>query len=459
MPSTLREIVENKRREVAELQASGTQPTPPRARGTFLPALQEEGTRIIAEIKPKSPSAGTLNASVDLGGLTRTYSRYAAAISVLTDEKYFGGTMESLRTVATNTNVPALCKDFILHSVQIDQARNAGAEAVLLIVKILDATTLRELHEKIVSLNMVPVVEVQNEEELSIALSVEPRCILINNRDLETFEIDLATTERLAPKIPKHIQVISASGVEERTDIERLQKYTNCFLVGSSLMRSPAIDRKLRELVGVKQMVKVCGITSAKDAELAIDAGADLLGLIFVKESPRAVDGCVAHDICNQIGGDKCVGVFKDWPATEIESMRERVGFKYVQLHGNESAAEVALLPHSIKAVTVRSEEDVRAAEIFQSANLILFDLPKDNSGSISIEQAVDWINGVQPTVPFLLAGGLNGDNVAKIVERVQSPNFLGVDVASGVESQPGIKGPELVKRFIMEATRHAITR
>jgi indole-3-glycerol phosphate synthase len=169
----------------------------------------------------------------------------------LTDEKYFGGSLDLLASIAARTTRPALCKDFIIDPHQCFEARLNGAQAVLLIVKILDRTRLCELHSIIVDLGMVPVVEVQTERELETALAAEPSVILINNRNLDTFEIDLATTEKLAALVPSSAVTVSASGIESQADLERLRSFCQCFLIGSSIMKADNIEEKLRELAGV----------------------------------------------------------------------------------------------------------------------------------------------------------------------------------------------------------------
>jgi indole-3-glycerol phosphate synthase/phosphoribosylanthranilate isomerase len=464
MPNTLHEIVENKKREIAARAADareGSSPLaePQPARGTFLPSLRRSGTRLIAEIKPKSPSAGQLAESVDIEAITRVYSRYAAAISVLTDEKYFGGSLEALHRVSSLSHLPTLCKDFILDESQVDEARRAGAEAVLLIVKILNDEQLARLHARITALNMVPVVEVQNESEIERAKGLPLQCVLINNRNLETFETDLATTEQLAHQLPSEVVLISASGIETRADITRLTKYTNAFLVGSSLMRSANVDEKLRHLFGAPRLVKVCGITSLTDAKLAIESGADLLGLIFVKESPRSISVEAAKQICSELGGERFVGVFRDQSVEDMKRIQREVGFAYVQLHGNEAPNVVSQLPLTIKAVTVTSEADVLAASQYQTASFLLFDLSKQQSNRVSSSQLIKWINEVNPPIPFFLAGGLDAESVADAAAAVTATNFVGVDVASGVESSPGAKCTEKLNSFIKEAKYNAVTR
>jgi indole-3-glycerol phosphate synthase/phosphoribosylanthranilate isomerase len=217
-----------------------------------------KNTHLITEIKPSSPSAGVLQAHLNLDSLLDAYNRSASAISVLTDGPYFGGSFDRLTQVSQQSPHPTLCKDFVIDEYMVYQARLAGAAAVLLIVKILDDTTLQNLHDEIRVLGMTPVVEVQNENELSRALTIGATVLLVNNRDLSSFEIDLQTTTRLAKALKEEVKdrpmplLISASGIETRQDIEPLLAATNCFLIGSSLMkREPStLSVALLELAG-----------------------------------------------------------------------------------------------------------------------------------------------------------------------------------------------------------------
>lgn len=250
MTKILSEIVENKRLELAGLPPESPDAPPP-GDGSFLSALAADGLKFIAEIKPSSPSAGVIRAEVKLPEILEAYNQYAAAISVLTDAKYFGGSLDLLSEVSRNSPRPTLCKDFIVSERQVRDARRAGAQAVLLIVKILSDEELATLHEAVLSLGMTPLVEIQNDEELDRALKVSPRTLLINNRNLETFDITFDTTKRLVPRIPSNIVAISASGIERRADVDELLPFCSKFLVGTSLMKSGDIGGQFRTLLGL----------------------------------------------------------------------------------------------------------------------------------------------------------------------------------------------------------------
>lgn len=262
MSSVLDDIVSNKRCEIAARKSLRTQDELQRhaasrpAEGTFLSGFVATEINLIAEIKPRSPSMGTLSDKPDIKKIVATYSKFARAISVLTDEKYFGGSLELLAEVNDYTSLPVLCKDFVIDPYQCYEARLAGAEAVLLIVKILTDEQLSELYQTTLALNMVPLVEIQSEGELERALLIRPQpsALLINNRNLSTMQIDLTTTSRLMPQVPPGSTVISASGILQCRDIESLLHTCNNFLIGSALMMSDCLEETLSELVSAKPL-------------------------------------------------------------------------------------------------------------------------------------------------------------------------------------------------------------
>jgi indole-3-glycerol phosphate synthase len=260
--SILDEIVEAKRGEVsrakermapAELAARAKSVDEP-TRGFRRALLEHAPPSIIAELKQRSPSKGEIRPRFDPVACAREYaSGGAAALSVLTDETYFGGHLDHLARVREAVSLPLLRKDFTIDPYQIDEARVAGADAILLIVSALSAGQLAEFSGRAQDLGLDVLVEVKDEAELQTALAAGAVLVGVNNRDLRTFEVDLGTTARLARRIPSGTDVllVAESGIEGPADVQQLaQAGAGAFLVGESLMRQPDLAHALRALVG-----------------------------------------------------------------------------------------------------------------------------------------------------------------------------------------------------------------
>ena len=207
--------------------------------------------RIIGEIKRSSPSKGLIRANFDPVIIARDYANHgASAISVLTEEHFFQGSLTYLEEIKAAVAVPLLRKDFIIDRYQVTEARSYGADAILLVAALLDRSLLRELSEAAAALSLDTLVEVHNEEELECALEAGAEIIGINNRDLKTFEVSLATTERLAPRVPAGTLTICESGIDGAEQIRQVERWgIHTFLVGESLMRAPSPGEKLQELL------------------------------------------------------------------------------------------------------------------------------------------------------------------------------------------------------------------
>ena len=207
---------------------------------------------IMAEVKKASPSKGVIRADFDAVGIAKIYAENgAAALSVLTDEKFFGGSAGDLTRIASVVDRPILRKDFTIDPYQICEARALGASAVLLIVAILTPDELSSFLATSRALGLDALVEVHDREELAVALDAGAAMIGINNRNLKTFETSLDTTYALIPHIPKGILKISESGIDTREDVAALKDAgADAVLVGESLMRASDVGGKLRELLG-----------------------------------------------------------------------------------------------------------------------------------------------------------------------------------------------------------------
>jgi indole-3-glycerol phosphate synthase len=254
----LREIVANKREEVArqkevlplaELRQMLADRPPTR---DFEGVIRDRGCAVIAEVKRSSPSKGRIREDFDPVGIARIYEdNGASAISVLTERKFFEGRAAYIPQIGRAVVLPLLRKDFIIDAYQISETRVLGADALLLIAKILEGEQMRDFLGLASELGLAALVEVHDETDLGKAISSGARIVGINNRDLETFRTDLETSIRLARRVPKGVTVVSESGIGSRGDIERLMNAgIRAFLVGESLMREEDAGKKLRELLG-----------------------------------------------------------------------------------------------------------------------------------------------------------------------------------------------------------------
>lgn len=257
-PDILARIVAHERDRVARARIAAPAETLRRrpgwslARRSLRAALASRRPAVIAECKRRSPSRGVLRDPYDPVAIARGYAASgAAAISVLTNAEFFGGTLEDLEAVRAAVEVPVLRKDFVVDDYQLEEARAAGADAVLLIVAALDPVTLRDLARYARDLGLETLVEVHDADELADALAAGGDVIGVNNRDLRTFVTDLATSERVAAAAPAGTRLVAESGIRDTADIERLAKSgIEAFLVGEAFMTAPDPAAALGALVG-----------------------------------------------------------------------------------------------------------------------------------------------------------------------------------------------------------------
>jgi indole-3-glycerol phosphate synthase len=246
----VRGVVERRRREMPEsvLRERPLYRAPTRG---FARALTGARRRIVAEVKKASPSKGLIRANFDPVAIARDYAAHgASAISVLTEERFFQGSLDYLEQIHGAVQVPLLRKDFMLDSYQLEEAKSYGADAILFIAALLDGALMRDLREHATALGLDALVEVHNAEELALALGAGAQIVGINNRDLKTFNVDLATTEKLARLLPSGMATICESGIDSVEQIRRIEGWgIHVFLIGESLMRAPEPGKKLRELL------------------------------------------------------------------------------------------------------------------------------------------------------------------------------------------------------------------
>jgi indole-3-glycerol phosphate synthase / phosphoribosylanthranilate isomerase len=432
----LEEIMQHKRGEVArrkkERPVSSLQAarlygrTPLSLTGSIGNA---DGFGIIAEFKRRSPSAGTIDAAGNPAeSAVRYANRGAAGVSVLTDERYFGGSLEDLRQVRNAVDIPVLRKDFILDEYQLHEAKAYGADAVLLIADVLTKEELGNLFDRATGLGLECLVEVYGETNIDKIDFTKMKLIGINNRDLRTFSVDLGHTGALIGKLPRDTIVISESGIRSDADIERVRRYgARGALIGEWYMRNK------------KPFIKICGITNAEDALLATELGADAVGFIFYTESPRAVDPGAAGSIIGMLPARvRPVGVFVNHPREAIEKTVRETGIRTVQLHGDEQPEDTRFgsIP-AWKAVRPRTDADLEPLGRYGVEAFVVDTPDRTLYGGTGRTGNWELARKAAQRHRVILAGGLGPDTITRAISTVQP---FGVDVNSGVESAPGKK-------------------
>lgn len=400
---------------------------------SFYHALQGARTVFILECKKASPSKGLIREDFDPATIAGIYKHYASAVSVLTDEKYFQGSFDFLPIVSAAITQPVLCKDFMIHPYQVYLARFYQADAILLMLSVLNDDQYRQLAAVAHSLNMGVLTEVISDEELERATALGAKVIGINNRDLRDLSIDLDRTRRLAPKVAHGVTVISESGINRYSQVRDLSHFANGFLIGSALMSEDDLSAAIRRVMLGDN--KVCGLTREEDARSAHEAGAIYGGLIFAEGSPRQVDVEQARLV--MAGAPlKYVGVFRNNTVSDIVTYANALNLQAVQLHGDEDQTFVAALraelPETVKIWKAFSIKESLPARDWPHIDRYVLDNGNGGSG-----KRFDWslLQG-ESLNNVLLAGGLGADNC---VEAAQL-GCAGLDFNSGVESAPGIK-------------------
>jgi indole-3-glycerol phosphate synthase/phosphoribosylanthranilate isomerase len=433
----LAEIVARKRIDVTARLGGAALDSAEPTRRSLKAALARPGARFIMEVKRGSPSSGAIRPTADAGALARAYRGAADAISVLTDAPYFGGSLEDLRAVRREYLGPILAKDFIVDPRQVAEARLHGADAVLVILAVLADDEAAAVMAAARRLGMDVLVEAHTADEVERAVRLRADIIGINNRNLDTMTIDLATTERLAALVPAGTLLVSESGISSRSDVERLAPFADAFLVGSSLMRSDDVGEAARALAFGR--VKVCGITDAHDAAMAAEHGAAYAGVVMVPNTPRAVT-CSQAEAIAEASPIPLVGVYRNEKPMQIAYGARALRLRAVQLHGEEDPLYIRALRNLLPEET----EIWAAASVGREvprprlgADRTLFDTQVGGrSGGTGI--AFDWtrLDGRPDLRRSVLAGGLRPAN-ARAASRVGA---FALDVGSGVEMAPGRK-------------------
>jgi indole-3-glycerol phosphate synthase len=385
--------------------------------GRFRDALAAPGLAAIAEVKRRSPSAGDLRPDADPAQLAAQFAQAgAAAVSILVDER-FGGSLDDLSAARAATGAPLLAKGFFTEELDLLKAKVAGADAVLILLRDVDDQRAAALIAYARELGIESLVEAHDADELQRAVGLDAEIIGVNARDLETFEIDRRKQLDLVARMRRHEAVIVAeSGVHSRAQGAAAELAgADAILVGSALMRADDPAIRLQEILS-RPLVKVCGLTRTEDVDAAVEAGADLLGFILAKDSPRR-----AREVLAVPDDRLSVAVF-------VGELEEN-GADLAQLYGREAGRV-----RGRDAVLLRGDETV--------AHVV--DLPWEEQDPSHLERAA----AVQGRL--MLAGRLGPDNVRAAVRAVRP---WAVDAASRLEAAPGIKDHAKVRAFV-EAAR-----
>ncbi|KAK5071874.1 anthranilate synthase / indole-3-glycerol phosphate synthase [Lithohypha guttulata] len=438
---------------------------------------------LLAEIKRASPSKGIIQIDACAPAQARKYAQAGASvISVLTEPDWFKGSLDDMRYVRqaleSMPNRPAvLRKEFIFEEYQILEARLAGADTVLLIVKMLDVPTLTRLYKYSQSLGMEPLVEVNTAEEMKIAVELGSKAIGVNNRDLTNFEVDLGTTSRLLDIVPKETIVCALSGISGPQDVEAYRKEgVEGVLVGEALMRPTDTIAFISHLLGEPKVpktttkqplsVKICGTRSPEAAKAAIDAGADYIGIIRVPTRSRFVQDHIVHEIAEvvkttpkvqkqevpaaHVGAEdyfeyrsrsnaqsnrvKLVGVYLNQSLETIIEEVHRFDLDMVQLHGTEPLEWTRSIPVPVIRRFSPGEAGF-SARGYQAISLL--DAGAGGSGQQLDSVSLRLLFEKDPSVKAMLAGGLSAGNVENVLQKLgpYRCNIIAVDTSSGVET------------------------
>jgi tryptophan synthase beta chain len=443
---------------------------PPRP---ILDRLAAPGLHVIAEIKRSSPSAGAIaGRDEDIVARARAYEAGgAAAISVLCEPHWFGGSVDDLRAVRAAVSIPVLAKEFVVEPIQLPHLRAAGADLVLLLAVLHPAKRLTRLVERALEIGLEPLVEAHDERELERALATGARLIGLNNRDLRTLDVDTDRAVRLRELVSDDRLVVAESGARDPATVAGWRAVGfDAALVGEALVRAPdpaaaartfvAAGRAPGDLANVAAtpFVKICGITDAEGVLAAVRAGADAIGLNLVPGTPRALSlaeavelARVARALAPSAGrAPRIVAITADAGTEGNAEIVAALDPDAVQLSGAESPSEVAVVsrgretwkvihlpaaePPDASAATAAAVSLVALGREHLAAGatrLLLDTAGGPHPGGTGTRAAPSLAAAVARELPVVLAGGLSPANVASAIRAIPA---VGVDVASGVE-------------------------
>lgn len=456
MANVLEKIVADKREEIAQrkrdLPLEQFIDNLQKSDRSFYDALAQPNAGYILECKKASPSKGLIREPFDLDEIIVAYTPYAACISVLTDEKYFQGKFEYLEYVRERVSQPVINKDFFIDPYQVHLARHHNADAILLMLSVLNNEEYVSLATLAKQYQLDVLTEVSNAEEVARAVALKANIIGINNRNLRDLSTDLAMTEQLVPLINASghkCLIISESGIYTNQDVRRLAPLVDGFLVGSSVMAEKHLVPALNKLVYGK--IKICGLTTLENARQVADSGASYAGLIFATKSKRYIGLNEARTLVEKVPF-QYVGVFVNEKINVVVQHAIALKLIAVQLHGNEDQSYINELRTQLPSECEIWNAQGVVGEIpslgLTGTNVALLDCQIGNQSG-GTGEVFDWrlLDQIEDKSQVILAGGLTPDNLLEAAKTGVS----GWDINSGVESAPGVKDPLKIQQAFIQ--------
>lgn len=412
MNNFLKKIIEKKQEDIAVLKQN-----------RFLSLFRDKMV-IIAEIKLASPTVPYFGSEKDIIKRAVNYEAGGAnAISVITEKHFFKGNINFISKIKNEINLPILQKDFVIDPYQIYEAKIIGADALLLIAKILDKKTLIKFVALCQEIGLEPIVEINDEKDLEKAIVSSTKIIAVNARSLKTFVVDVDKACQLMKRIPNRLIKLGFSGIKSSEEVKKYQQAgAKGVLIGTALMKAKNVKSFIVSFPRRRKssQVKVCGIRTLESAQTAVDAGADFLGFNFVPTSKRYIKPEVAKKIISQIKSNvKIVGVFQNAKTDYINKIAKLLDLDFVQLHEKR---------------IIKSTKD--------KTTYLLVDRKTQGVGKLpNLKES----KALAKSSEIFFAGGLNLDNVEEVIKKVHP---FAVDVAGGIETN-GLQDNKKIKKFI----------
>lgn len=456
--NVLAEIVEwRKLTLAADLKSTKVPETLNKSTRSLFEALSKPKFGFILECKKASPSKGLIRDDFNIEDIVSSYSQHADAISVLTEPEYFQGNFSLLQQAARESKLPILCKDFVLSPEHIRLARHYGADAVLLMLSVLNDQQYKECSEIANSLDIDILTEVHDQAELERAIKLGANIIGINNRDLKTLTTSFEPTKRLSKQIPSSTLVVTESGINDHSDIIKLANFADACLVGSSLMQQQDLCSAVEKLIYGD--IKVCATTNQKDTDLLNQLPCSQIGQVFVPISKRAT----SLEATPLVSSKPKIGVFDMAYHSVDEIVNTAISHKLagIQLHGDEDDETINSIRDALPSIrvikTLHISEQSDVADIStQLANGPADEYLLDTAPAKSDQQArggtgscFDWtILKELDLKKVRVAGGINASNIADL----KVYGVVKLDLASGSEESPGLKSAAKLQQIFENA-------